>query len=301
MENKRSKLLVGVIVVLIAGLIASIVMIYDLTEKVENLQMSFSNQLSSINSSINSIYSNVDEALKKQTSIVSGVEENKGNLNEKDLTVPVSIKVVPKVISEDTKLSVEIGDKNYPLSKSNATEYSATVNVPLFNMEEAVLLIESKGETKTELLENVYITDMWYSYLPMINHADFSGSSGYTNGNYTLNGTIHINCDESAKMDKRGFEKISLEASVNGKKVWEQDGTDAFNKNDGEIPLTKGFEMKQTDKLTIDVVAVDGAGIIHRYTAHLSNESSSFIDGAIETIMNDGDCLYYADGTKVFP
>lgn len=301
MENKRSKFFIGVIVVLIAGLIASIVMIYDLTEKVENLQASFSNQLSSINASVNSIYSNVDEALKKQASIVSGVEENKGNLNEADLTVPVSIKVVPKAISEDTKLSVEIGDKNYPLSKSNATEYSATVNVPLFNMEEAVLLIESKGETRTELLENVYITDMWYSYLPMINHADFSGSSGYTNGSYTLNGTIHINCDESAKMDKRGFEKISLEASVNGKKVWEQDGTDAFNKNDGEIPLNKGFEMKQTDKLTIDVVAVDGAGIIHRYTAHFSNESSSFIDGAIENIMNDGDCLYYSDGTKVFP
>ena len=299
MENKRSKLLIGVIVVLIAGLIASIVMIYDLTEKVENLQASFSNQLSSINASVNSIYSNVDEALKKQASIVSGVEENKGNLNEADLTVPVSIKVVPKAISEDTKLSVEIGDKNYPLSKSNATEYSATVNVPLFNMEEAVLLIESKGETKTELLENVYITDMWYSYLPMINHADFSGSSGYTNGSYTLNGTIHINCDESAKMDKRGFEKISLEASVNGKKVWEQDGTDAFNKNDGEIPLTKGFEMKQTDKLTVDVIAVDGAGIIHRYTAHSSGSAGSKLDEMIESVYA-GDVLHYPDGTQVF-
>ena len=299
MENKRSKLLVGVIVVLIAGLIASIVMIYDLTEKVENLQMSFSNQLSSINSSINSIYSNVDEALKKQTSIVSSVEEYKGNLNEADLTVPVSIKIVPKVVSEDTKLSVEIGDKIYPLSKSNGTEYSATINVPLFNMEEAVLLIESKGETKTELLENVYITDMWYSYLPMINHADFSGSSGYTNGSYTLNGTIHINCDESAKMDKRGFEKISLEASVNGKKVWEQDGTDAFNKNDGEIPLTKGFEMKQTDKLTVDVIAVDGAGIIHRYTAHSSGSAGSKLDEMIESVYA-GDVLYYPDGTQVF-
>lgn len=299
MENKRSKLLIGVIVVLIAGLIASIVMIYDLTEKVENLQASFSNQLSSINASVNSIYSNVDETLKKQASIVSGVEENKGNLNEADLTVPVSIKVVPKAISEDTKLSVEIGDKNYPLSKSNATEYSATVNVPLFNMEEAVLLIESKGETKTELLENVYITDMWYSYLPMINHADFSGSSGYTNGSYTLNGTIHINCDESAKMDSRGFEKISLEAFVNGKKVWEQDGTDAFNKNDGEIPLTKGFEMKQTDKLTVDVVAVDGAGIIHRYTAHSSGPVGSKLDEMIETVYA-GDVLYYPDGTQVF-
>lgn len=300
MEGKRSKLLIAVIVLLIAGLIASIVMICDLTEKVENLQMSFSNQLNSVNSNINSIYSNVDESLKKQASIVSGVEENKGNLNEADLTVPVSIKVVPKAISEDTKLSVEIGDKNYPLSKSNATEYSATVNVPLFNMEGAVLLIESKGETKTELLEDVYITDMWYSYLPMINHADFSGSSGYTNGSYTLNGTIHINCDESAKMDSRGFEKISLEAFVNGKKVWEQDGTDAFNKNDGEIPLTKGFEMKQNDKLTIDVVAVDAAGIIHCYTAHEKSAEDSQLDKMIESVMCSGDVLYYPDGTKVF-
>lgn len=299
MENKRSKLLVGVIVVLIAGLIASIVMIYDLTEKVENLQMSFSNQLSSINSSINSIYSNVDEALKKQTSIVSSVEEYKGNLNESDLTVPVSIKIVPKSVAEDTKLSVAIGDKIYSLSKSNGTEYSATVNVPLFNTEEAVLLVESKGETKTELLENVYISDMWYSYLPMINHADFSGSSGYTNGSYTLTGTIKINCDESAKMDSRGFEKISLEAFVNGKKVWEQDGTEAFNKNDGEIPLAKGFEMKQGDTLTLDAVAVDGAGIIHRYTAHSSGSAGSKLDEMIESVYA-GDVLYYPDGTQVF-
>lgn len=300
MKNKRSKLLVCVIVVLIAGLIASIVAIVNLTEQVESLQETVNNQFNTMNANINSIYSNVDNALKKQTSIVSSVEESKGNLNESDLTVPVSLKIVPKDIAEDTKLSVEIGDKIYPLSKSGSTEYSATVSVPLFNSENAVLLIESKGETKTELLEDVYVSDMWYSYLPMIDHADFSGSYGYSNGKYNFNGRINIISDATAKMDNRSFEKVSLEAAVNGKKVWEQDVTETFNKAEGEIPLNKGFEMKQTDKLTIDVVAVDGAGIIHRYTAHISNESSSFVDGAIETIMNDGDCLYYPDGTKVF-
>ena len=154
MKNKR-KLLVCVIVVLIAGLIASIVAIVNLTEQVESLQETVNNQFNTMNANINSIYSNVDNALKKQTSIVSSVEESKGNLNEAELTVPVSLKIVPKDIAEDTKLSVEIGDKIYPLSKSSSTEYSATVSVPLFNEENAVLLIESKGETKTELLEDV--------------------------------------------------------------------------------------------------------------------------------------------------
>ena len=299
MENKGSKIFVGIIVVLVVGLIASIVSIVNLTEKVESLQDAVNNQFNTMNANINSIYSNVDNALKKQTSIVSSVEEYKGNLNEADFTVPVSIKIVPKEFTEGTRLSVEIGDKSYPLSQSGA-EFSATVNVPLFNEENAVLLIEADGETKTELLEDVYIADMWYSYLPMIDHADFSGSSGYSNGRYTFNGTINVGCDETAKMDNRSFEKISLEAFINGKKVWEKDVTDTFGKGDGEIPFAEGFEMKQTDKLTVDVVAVDGAGFIHRYTAHITDGALSLGDNAVELVMTAGDVLYYPDGTKVF-
>ncbi|MBQ8782296.1 MAG: hypothetical protein IJZ57_00790 [Clostridia bacterium] len=300
MENKRSKVLVAVIVLLIAGLIASIVMIYNLTEKIDNMQASFSNQLSTMNASINSIYSNVNESLEKQASIVSSTEENKGNLDEKTLTVPVSLKIVPKSVTDDTKLSVEIGDNVYPLSKTSEAEFSAKINVPLFNTEEAYLLVKSGDETKAELLEDVYITDMWYSYLPMINHADFTGNNTYTKGSYTLNGKIHIDCDESAKMDKRGFEKVSLEAFLNGKKVWEQDSTDAFNKANGEIPITKGFEMKPEDTFTIDVVAVDGAGIIHRYTAHSKSAEDTQLDEMIESVVYAGDILYYPDGKQVF-
>lgn len=300
MESKRSKLLIAVIVLLIAGLIASIVMIYNLTEKVENLHLSFSNQLNSVNSNINSIYSNVDESLKKQASIISNAEENKGNLDEKTLTVPVSLKIAPKSVADDTKLSVEINGKAFPLSKTGEAEFSTTINVPLFNTEYAYLLVQSGGETKTELLEDVYITDMWYSYLPMINNADFTGSNGYTNGSYTLNGKIHIDCDESAKMDMRILEKLTLEAFINGKKVWEQDETDAFNKANGEIPLTKGFEMKPEDTFTIDVVAVDDAGIIHRYTAHSKSAEGSQLDEMIESVVYAGDILYYPDGRQVF-
>ncbi len=300
MEGKRSKLLIAVIVLLIAGLIASIAMIYDLTEKVENMQMSFSNQLNSVNSNINSIYSNVDNLLKKQASIIANVEENKGELDEKNLTVPVSLKIAPKSVTDDTELSVEINGKAYPLSKTGEAEFSATINVPLFNTEYAYLLMQSGDETKTELLEDVYITDMWYSYLPMINHADFTGSNVYSNGSYTLNGKIHINCDESAKMDKRVFEKVSLEAFVNGKKVWEQNATDAFYNESKEIPVTKGFEMKPEDTFTIDVVAVDGAGIIHRYTAHSKSAESSQLDEMIESVVHSGDILYYPDGQQVF-
>ena len=162
MKNKRSKLLVCVIVVLIAGLIASIVAIVNLTEQVESLQETVNNQFNTMNANINSIYSNVDNALKKQTSIVSSVEENKGNLNESDLTVPVSLKIVPKDIAEDTNLSVEIGDKIYPLSKSGATEYSATVSVPLFNEENAVSVAEKYAEENGFKVEK-YPAD-WKTY-----------------------------------------------------------------------------------------------------------------------------------------
>lgn len=300
MESKRSKLLIAVIVLLIAGLVASIVMIFNLTEQIERMEATFNNQLNTMNANINSIYSNVDNALKKQASIVSNAEEYKGNLDEKTLTVPVSLKIAPKSVTDDTKLSVEINGKAYPLSKTGEAEFSATINVPLFNTGYAYLLVQSGGETKTELLEDIYITDMWYSYLPMINHADFTGSNAYTNGSYNLNGKIYINCDESAKMDKRFFKKISLEAFINGQKVWEQDGTDAFNKADGEIPLAKGFEMKPEDTFTIDVVAVDSAGIIHRYTAHSKTAEGSQLDEMIESVVCSGDVLYYSDGRQVF-
>lgn len=294
MENKWFKILIAVVIVLVAGLIASIVMIHDLSEQVESLQISLSNQISSVNSSVSSIYSNVDEELKKQTSIVSSTEETKGNLDEKNFTVPVSMKIIPKSIADDTKLSVEIGGTAYPLSRTGEAEFSATINVPLFNTDYAYLLVESGGETKTELLEDVYVTDMWYAYLPTINYVDFTGDQGYSDGKITFEGDLHIDYDESAKTDTRRFEKFVIEASVNGEKVWSQDVTKAAKSDRYNIPINQSFEMEGTDVFNFTVIATDSSGFIHKVIC----DEEFYVNGGSEAL--GGEEIFYPDGTSVF-
>ena len=106
-------------------------------------------------SNIDSIYSNVDEQLKQEASLLSSVDYILGELNKEDHTVPVTLKVVPKSLTDDMKLSVKVGNEIFDFER-NGNEFTATFSINMFISYEdyPMLNIDAGGTTKTELLES---------------------------------------------------------------------------------------------------------------------------------------------------
>ena len=134
-ENKKSSKLTKIIsCVVVVLLIFSLVEIANLNSEIDNLESANSRLNSEINlirNDINSIYNNVDEKLKKQASILSGVNYDIGEINEDNETVPVSLKIVPKTLTDDMTISVKIGDETTELIRKG-DEFTAKFNVGLF-------------------------------------------------------------------------------------------------------------------------------------------------------------------------
>ena len=65
----------------------------------------------------------LDEKLKKEASLLSSVDYSLGELNTETHTVPVTLKVVPKSLTDDMQLSVKIGSETVALER-NGNEFS---------------------------------------------------------------------------------------------------------------------------------------------------------------------------------
>ncbi len=301
MDGKKSKFLVIIAIILAVGMAASLVMINNLSQKIENLETQLMNQADRINSvdgSIGSIYSRVDEKLTQQASILSSVESNFGELDSKRLTVPLTVTVVPKKVTGDAKFFLGLGEKEYAFSKSSATDYSVKLDVDLFNTQSVYFIQKENGETKTEQLD-LGAADLRYSYLPSIDYADANFSEIHKDGFINFRGDINISCNSPMNMSGVKFESFLLYAEVNGNKVWEQDIT-SYIVSDGtaHIPFARSFEMDaQKDKLIIYVSAVDSAGLVHRYAAF---ETVPGLDSETTSAVQVGEVLLCQDGTNVF-
>ena len=134
-ENKKKfdwKIAVAVITVLL--LVICLFKIHDQSEQINNLQSSVSllqHKITNIDNNISSLYTNIDEHLKKEASLLSDVDYSLGELNTNDHTIPVMIKVTPKALTDDMHLSVSIGGASVPLER-NGNEFSATMPVNMF-------------------------------------------------------------------------------------------------------------------------------------------------------------------------
>ena len=94
--------------------------IAELSNEISNLNSQISgyqNQVNNMRNEINAIYDNVDEKLKKEASLLSSVDYTLGELNTETHMIPVTLKVVPKNITDDMKLSVRIGSETVALER----------------------------------------------------------------------------------------------------------------------------------------------------------------------------------------
>lgn len=292
------------IIVLMAVLLAfSLYKIATLSDEINHLKSRNSNltgDIQILREEINSIYDNVDKQLKKQASLISGVDFSIGNPSDDMKTVELSLTVVPKSISDDMQVSITVDGNTVPLAR-NGNGFTGAIDVGLFvdYNQWPLLSITSAGETKTEYLENVDVSYLFSRHLPSL-YADMSGGSGkFSDGTLSVDLGFTVETKPASQNAPITFTSFTLIEEVNGKEINRQDITDEVRKS-GESYNTqyvKNFKVSYGDKLKVYVIAEDSLGYIHKTLAHYWLERE---DGSQTETVFGGEMIYDKDGNLLY-
>ena len=294
-ENKRKFDWKNVVIVIILGLLIFCVFkLSDMSENIASLEsrvVNYQNHLSGLRSEIGSIYDNVDELLKKQASIVSSVDYTFGELDTTTHVVPLTLKVVPKILTDDTTLSVRIGETTADFTR-NGNEFTAIIPVGLFIGDEhyPILSIKINDETKTEKLESVVIANLHYDYLPNV-WVHIPPLYNFSKGKLNINSNLHLSV---ASLSSVTITKMELVTELNGEEIERQDVTSYAKNEDYEIAYNKTYNANEGDELVIYVIAEDSLGYIHKTRALYWMQK----DGTVheEAIVDKGGEIYDKNG-----
>lgn len=302
-ENKKKNTFSKIFGFIIVGLlIFSLLQNVTLKDQIDSLKSAnsrLSSEINQINTNINSIYNNVDEKLKEQASLLSGVDYSVGKINDDNQSVPVTLKVVPKTLVDDMKISVKTGDATTEL-KRNGNEFSAKFNVGLFvGYEEFPLLtIKSSGSTRTEYLEDVDLSYQFRDYFPTL-EAHLLRSSTTSNDTIHIASTFSVNVDSSGNDNSVDFTKITLVETLNGEEISREDITDKVMEADGhyEEMYVKDFNISDKYDLRVYVLAENSLGYTHEVLAGCWMDEP--MDAMLETAI-DNEIIYDKDGNVLW-
>ena len=148
--EKKIKSLQACVVILAIALCACIYKINALESNIKNLDNAFDRQYQQVTNQVQSIYQNVDEKLREEASLLSLVEAEYGEFDLENHTIDVTVKLVPKLISEEMKVQVSINGRTAELSRTG-NSFTGTVPVDIYNIGELMLLtIDTAAGTQTQ-------------------------------------------------------------------------------------------------------------------------------------------------------
>lgn len=302
-KNKKQINSQRIIILLLAVLLVfGAIKIGTLTDDIKNLRSQNSNldsEIQMLRNEINSVYDNVDKRLKRQASLISGVDYTIGKPSDDMKSIQLSLTVIPKTISDDMELSVKIDGNNASLTR-NGNEFTGTIDIGLFvDYDQWPLLsIKTSEGTKTEYLEDVDVSYLFSNYLPSL-EADMSASSELNNGKLQVDAGFRIASHPASGNKSVTFTSFTLTEEVNGKEINRQDITDEVRKS-GENYNTqyiKSFEVSHGDELKVYVIAEDSLGYIHKTLVHYWAESEN---GAQAETVFGGETIFDKNGNMLY-
>jgi len=171
--------------------------INGLKNEIEVLRSSLSGQISTVNSSVIDIYSNIDSKLKNEASLITASGYDYEELDVENGLVNMRIHITPKQYSPDkTEVSVYINENRYEMTLLNG-DFVLDTKVPIFeDSTVSKAVFTEDGIIKTESLD-WYFSPV-YEFIPTVD-AFLSGSWHHGNG-YDMSGTIEV--DINAPLSK---------------------------------------------------------------------------------------------------
>ncbi len=303
MEKKIKSLQVCVVILTIA-LCVCVYKISVLESRVSRLDFLVENQYDRIMSDVNAIYQNVDEKLKEEASLLSLVEAEYGEFHPEDYTIDVSVKLVPKLISEDMKVQISINDRNTELYRSG-NNFTGTIPVDIYNVGEQMLMtIETAAGIQTQYLSDIQVEYLWGGIIPSLYYCDISGDEAFEDGKYILNGHLDINCSPVTDTPDVKFEKFVLVTELNDKEINREDITEEvlnYESYPHGVYWRSEYNMEceavEGDELGIYLEATDSLGYLHRMLLH----HWKVLDGATAEAVDGSEYIYDPNGNQIFP
>ena len=303
-ETKKNTGLKIIVAILVIALFACFIWVYTLTNEINRLSNAMHSQHQQFMNQVESIYTNVDRQLKEEASLLSGVEAEYGEISIEDHTIDVTVKLVPKLISENMKIQVSIDGRSTELFRDGSA-FSGTIAVDIYNVGEQMLMtIETDSGTQTQFLSEIRTEYLWEGKIPSLYHCDISGSGTFTEGKYTLNGTIDINCSPIEYTPEIKFEKFVLVTEQNGTEINREDITSEvlnYQTYPHGVYWRDEYKMeceaKEGDDVRIYLEATDSLGYLHRMLIHQWREQN----GAMAEAVDASEYIYDANGVQIFP
>ena len=302
-ENKQNTGIKLIVAALVIALAISFAQIGLLNERIDRLQNGMHNQHQQLMNQIESIYTNVDRQLKEEASLLSGVDAEYGEISIEDHTIDVTVKLVPKLISENMKVQVSIDGRSTDLSRDGSA-FSGTIAVDIYNVGEQMLMtIKTDSGTQTQFLSEIRTEYLWEGKIPSLYHCDISGNGTFTEGKYTLNGTIDINCSPIEYTPDIKFEKFVLVTEQNGTEINREDITSEvlnYQTYPHGVYWRDEYKMeceaKEGDDVRIYLEATDSLGYLHRMLIHQWREQNGTMAEAVDT----SEYIYDHNGVQIF-
>ena len=294
-ENRKKINWKTVIIVIMAGLLLfCLAKINDMSGDISNFQnmiSGYQNQITNLQNEIDSIYDNVDELLKKEASLLSSVDYSLGELDTDTHTISVTVKVVPKNLTDDMQISIQVANETVVFER-NGNEFIATFPVNMFIAFEdyPMLNIMADGTTKTELLESVALTSLYTRYLPNV-YAYITPFDEFKNGKLEIDGTLQFDEKPSAIDSDVHITKIELVTQKNNEEIACVDVTDKVGADFNHVPVKATYDAKYGDEFCIYVVTEDSLGYIHKTLAYYWHEVDENTSEAV-TAVGDSTEIY---------
>lgn len=303
-DKKKITILTVIVIALGIALCFSFFKINDLELRIRNLQGYMNSSISMLENSVNSIYTNVDQQLKEEASLLSGVEAEYGEINLDDHTIDVTVKLVPKLISEDMKVSISINGRSADLSKAGSA-FTGTIPVDIYNLGELMLMsIETAAGTQTQYLPEIQVEYLWSERIPSLYYCDISGQGSFTEGKYSFDGHIDINCSPIEQTPNVSFEKFVLVTERNGTQINREDITEDvlnYEAYPHGVYWRDEYKMEceaiEGDDVRIYLEATDSLGYLHRMLVHQWREQN----GALAEAADASEYIYDPNGVQIFP
>lgn len=297
-NKKKFKWKTAVVVVMAFLILFCLAKINDMSGEISNFQnmiSGYQNQITNLQNEIDSIYNNVDELLKKEASLLSSVDYALGELDTETHTIPVTVKVVPKSLTDDMQMSIHVANETVEFERSG-NEFTATISVNMFIVFDdfPMLSIKSDGSVKTELLESVHLTTLYTRYLPTV-YAYVTPFEEFKNGKLQIDGTLQFDAKPTAIDSNVSITKVELITEKNKKEIARVDVTDKVDADFNHVPVKAAYDAKYGDEIGIYVVAEDSLGYTHKTLAYYWYEIDEHTSQAVAGV-GDHTEIYDKDG-----
>ena len=302
--EKKIKSLQACVVILTIALCACIYKINALESDLKNLDYSWERQNQQIINQVQSIYQNVDEKLREEASLLSSVAAEYGDIDLENHTIDVTVKLVPKLISDDLKIQISMNGRKAELSR-DGNYFIGTIPVDIYNVGEQMLMtIDTATGTQTQYLSEIQVEYLWGERIPSLYYSDISGQATFAEGKYTLNGHININCSPAVQTPDVTFESFILVTELNGKEISKEDITSEvlnYEAYPNGVYWYDTYQMEceavEGDELGIYLEATDSLCYLHRMLLHHWKVSN----GATTEAVNGSEFIYDPNGVQIFP